>query len=87
MRGSSALMLLGELCIATGACPNGGVMGSTSGTTTGYEIVNRAILVHMRVVLFAWGLVVFPCVLLVCSDCDFISFYSAGTRVFVLLGL
>ena len=36
-------MLSGELCIATGACPNGEVMGSTSGTMTGYEIVNRAI--------------------------------------------
>ena len=41
--GSSALVLSGELCIATGACSNGEVMGSTSGTMTGYEIVNRAI--------------------------------------------
>ena len=32
VRGSSALVLFGELCIATGACPNDGVMGSTSGT-------------------------------------------------------
>ena len=45
--GSSALVMSGELCIATGACPNSEVMGSTSGTMTGYEIVNRAIHVCM----------------------------------------
>ena len=45
--GSSALVLSGKLCIATGAYLNGGVMDSTSGTMTGYEIVNRAIHVYM----------------------------------------
>ena len=44
-QGCSALVLSGEFCIATSACPDEGVVGSTLtlGTMTGYEIVDRSI--------------------------------------------
>ena len=53
-QGCSALVLSGEFCIATGACPDEGIAGSTLGTMTGYEIVDRSIHLCVLCCLIYW---------------------------------